>query len=221
LIGRHPQASVIADDRVGELSGAAGLSSYTPISWLAATHQPIGGGDGGAVSENGQPAVVIYTSGSTSAPKGVLIRHDNLVSYVLGSVEFGGAAADEASLVCVPPYHIAAVANCITNLYAGRRTVIAEQFIAKEWLETVRSEEITHGLVVPTMLAKLMELEDEQLAAPSLRAVAYGGAPIPRRVIERALAVWPDVGFVTARRSPAPIPRCGLACHRSVLRCRR
>src|SRR5690606_35489938 len=33
--------------------------------------------------------------------------------------EFGSAGTDEATLVAVPPYHIAAVANLLTNLYAG------------------------------------------------------------------------------------------------------
>jgi acyl-CoA synthetase (AMP-forming)/AMP-acid ligase II len=33
---------------------------------------------------------------------------------------------------------------------------------------------------------------------PSLRALAYGGAPMPAAVIERALRRWPDVDFVNA-----------------------
>jgi acyl-CoA synthetase (AMP-forming)/AMP-acid ligase II len=117
---------------------------------------------------------------------------------VLGSVEFAGAQADEASLISVPPYHIAAVANCITNLYAGRRSVVLEQFSASEWLEVVRCEQITHALVVPTMLAKMMELAADELSAPSLRSLAYGGAPIPASVLERALVRWPHVDFVNA-----------------------
>jgi len=33
---------------------------------------------------------------------------------------------------------------------------------------------------------------------PTLRTLAYGGAPMPVRVIEKALARWPEVGFVSA-----------------------
>jgi acyl-CoA synthetase (AMP-forming)/AMP-acid ligase II len=35
------------------------------------------------------------------------------------------------------------------------------------------------------------------MGAP-LRTLAYGGAPMPTRVIEKALALWPEVGFVNA-----------------------
>jgi acyl-CoA synthetase (AMP-forming)/AMP-acid ligase II len=137
------------------------------------------------------------TRGTTSAPKGVLLRHANLVSYVLGSVEFLCADADDAALVSVPPYHIAAIANVISNLYAGRRTIVLEQFTPAQWLATVEQEQVTNALVVPTMLTRILEgLTDEQV--PSLRTLAYGGAPMPRPCIEKALQAWQHVDFVNA-----------------------
>lgn len=127
-----------------------------------------------------------------------MLRHENLTSYVMGSVEFAGASDSEAALVSVPPYHIAAVANAITNFYAGRRAVVLEQFSGEEWLEVVRSEEITNALVVPTMLARIIDADGDH-RVPSLRTLSYGGAAMPpRRVIEKALAEWQHVGFVNA-----------------------
>ncbi len=144
-------------------------------------------------------AALIYTSGTTSAPKGVVVRHKNLLAYVFGTVEFASADDGDAALVSVPPYHIAAVANAITNLYAGRRTIVLEQFTAAQWLELVRTEGVTNALVVPTMLTRIIdEAEAGQGDVPSLRTLAYGGAPMPAPVIERALRRWPQVGFVNA-----------------------
>ncbi len=161
--------------------------------------------------------MIIYTSGTTSAPKGVLLRHQNLVSYVIGTVQYLSADEDDVALVCVPPYHIAAVANCITNLYAGRRTVVLDHFDAARWLAAVRAERVTNALVVPTMLARIVEHcagrdsadndsadndsgdnDSGDKAVPSLRTLAYGGAPMPARIIEQALGMWPEVGFVNA-----------------------
>jgi acyl-CoA synthetase (AMP-forming)/AMP-acid ligase II len=197
LLAKHPNAVGIADaDGLTSLE-RNGIRGMLPAEWLAAT--------GGAapdepsvpeVDDDG-PAVVIYTSGTTSEPKGVLLRHSNLVSYVLGSVEFASASDQDVALVSVPPYHIAAVANVITNLYAGRRSMALEAFAPVQWLQTVREEAVTNALVVPTMLTRIIECDADK-SLPSLRALAYGGAPMPSSAIERALALWPEVDFVNA-----------------------
>src|SRR5258708_10126841 len=133
------------------------------------------------------------TSGTTAEPKSAILRHRHLVSYVLGTVDFSSAAADDAVIVSVPPYHIAAVANLLTNLYSGRRIVYLERFTAAGWLDTVAGEGITHAMVVPTMLARIVD----ELAAGTvggagaaplrLRSLSYGGAPLAPSILPRAL----------------------------------
>ncbi|MFG1923367.1 class I adenylate-forming enzyme family protein [Cryptosporangium sp. NPDC048952] len=193
LLAKHPKALGIADTPgLGRLA-AAGIDGLTPDGWLRLTEN-----DAPELEEPADgPAVIIYTSGTTSEPKGVLLRHGNLVSYVLQTVEFGAAGEDDAALVAVPPYHIAAVANVITNLYAGRRTITLETFSPADWLGTVRDEGVTNALIVPTMLARIVE-SGASPGIPTLRSLAYGGAPMPSSLIERALELWPDVGFVNA-----------------------
>jgi acyl-CoA synthetase (AMP-forming)/AMP-acid ligase II len=196
LLGRHPGALVITQDQVRDLVERTGLEQLSGPGWLELTRA--GEADPGSADDpDDGPAVNIYTSGTTSAPKGVLLRHRHLVSYVLGTVEFAAASEQDVALICVPPYHIAAVVNVISNLFAGRRTVILDHFDAGDWLATVRAERVTNALVVPTMLARITEHEGDR-SVPTLRALAYGGAPMPGRVIQKALAQWPEVGFVNA-----------------------
>jgi acyl-CoA synthetase (AMP-forming)/AMP-acid ligase II len=195
LIARHSDAIAVANPGSLPLFEKTSMPVYTTGEWLAAATGRSDEDTPAEVIDN--PAVIIYTSGTTSEPKGVLLRHQNLISYVLGSVEFGGAGPDETSLISVPPYHIAAVANAITNLYAGRRCVVLEQFSGDEWLNLVRAEGVTHALVVPTMLARIMSTEGDR-SVPSLRSLAYGGARMPIKVIEQALTAWPHVDFVNA-----------------------
>lgn len=198
LLANHPRALGIAAPDQADALERAGIPARTPAEWLKATEGGVPAeGEAGEAQDDEGAAVVIYTSGTTSEPKGVLLRHHNLVSYVLGSVEFAGAEPEESALVSVPPYHIAAVANALTNLYAGRRTVVLERFTPQQWLETVHDQGITNAMVVPTMLARIVEA-GQGTPLPGLRSLAYGGAPMPAAVIERALRNWPDVGFVNA-----------------------
>jgi acyl-CoA synthetase (AMP-forming)/AMP-acid ligase II len=55
-------------------------------------------------------------------------------------------------------------------------------------------------MVVPTMLARIVgELNSRGTRGPaSLRSVSYGGAKIAAEVIEEALRLFPDTGFVNA-----------------------
>jgi acyl-CoA synthetase (AMP-forming)/AMP-acid ligase II len=145
-------------------------------------------------------AVLLMTSGTTAAPKSAVLRHGNLTAYLFGSVEFGSVPATDATLVSVPPYHIAAVANALSNLYAGRRVVYLDVFSPGDWLDTVAQQGITHAMVVPTMLARIVgELRRRGTTGPAtLRSVSYGGAKIAAEVIAEALELFPDTGFVNA-----------------------
>ncbi|MBV8461912.1 MAG: long-chain fatty acid--CoA ligase [Acidimicrobiales bacterium] len=147
-----------------------------------------------------EPCVLLYTSGTTSAPKAAVLRHRHLMSYLLGTVEFGGAAEDEAALVTVPPYHVAGVANLLSNVFAGRRIVYLDQFDAESWLGAVRREGVSQAMVVPTMLARIVDhlADADEAGTPSLRTISYGGAPMPAGVLRRAMTVFPAVGFVNA-----------------------
>ncbi len=157
-------------------------------------------GEGAVIGGQDDPvAVLLYTSGTTAAPKAALLRHRHLLAYVWNTVEFGSAADGDTALVAVPPYHVAGLANLLTNLYAGRRLLYMTAFGAPEWLAAVRRERVTHALLVPTMLARVVaEVPSGDAGTPTLRSLAYGGARMPLPVLEQALRAFPVTGFVNA-----------------------
>ncbi|MBK6009690.1 class I adenylate-forming enzyme family protein [Streptomyces sp. MBT53] len=184
LLARHPGALVL---RPADLDALLIAEKDTDVTELA------------QVQDQDSVAVVLYTSGTTAEPKAALLRHRHLLAYVLNTQEFASAEEGDASLVAVPPYHVAGLMNLLTNLYSGRRLVYLSAFDAEEWLATARREQVTHALVVPTMLARIVaEVPADDAGTPTLRSLAYGGARTPLPVVERALRIFPGTGFVNA-----------------------
>jgi acyl-CoA synthetase (AMP-forming)/AMP-acid ligase II len=118
---------------------------------------------------------------------------------VLESVEFLGAGEAEATLVSVPPYHIAGIAGVLSAVWSGRRLVYLPQFTPEAWVERAAAESITHAMVVPTMLGRILDvLADRGEKLPALQHLSYGGGRMPSATVERALELLPHVGFVNA-----------------------
>jgi acyl-CoA synthetase (AMP-forming)/AMP-acid ligase II len=197
LLERLDRPLVVADpDLVDRLEGL-GADVRPTDEWIAAAE----------AAEPAEPwamdpsatALLLFTSGTTAAPKAAVLRQEHLCSYVLGSVEFMSADEDAAALVSVPPYHIAGVANVVSNTYSTRRVVLLPQFEPDAWLAAARDEAVTHALVVPTMLARVVDhLDGVEAGLPALRSLAYGGAPMPVTVLEKALTAFGETDFVNA-----------------------
>ena len=198
IVDRIAPALVVADAGAAErIQGIDGITVLTPEAFereLASTAPAAEG-----YTDPDQVAVWLFTSGTTGEPKVALLRHRHLVSYVLSTIEFMAAGEEEATLVSVPPYHIAGIATILSNAYSGRRIVYLPQFEPKTWVQLSEQERITHAMVVPTMLSRILDAAEEQGATlPALHHLSYGGGRMPVPVIERAMALLPQVGFVNA-----------------------
>ncbi|GAA4990843.1 fatty acid--CoA ligase family protein [Yinghuangia aomiensis] len=195
LIGRLDRPVVLADSEQRHRV-PVGVPVLTTAEWFAHAAEAEPAGPPGNPSD---VAVMLFTSGTTARPKGVLLRHDHLMAYVLGSAEFLAAGDDDCALVAVPPYHIAGIASVLSNVYAGRRVAYLADFTPRGWLETVHREGVTHALVVPTMLARVVRhLDGAPADVPGLRSLAYGGAKLSASVLQAALAAFPTTDFVNA-----------------------
>jgi long-chain acyl-CoA synthetase len=202
LIQRLPEPLVIVDDRYRDMVGGAGLDVMEAEEFLAAarTAEPAA-----EFPDPDSVAIVLFTSGTTSAPKAVELTHNNLTSYITGTVEFESAEPTDAALICVPPYHIAGVGAALSNLYAGRRMVYLPNFDAQEWVRLIGAEQVTTATVVPTMLDRIVTVleagepgQTSPVRLPSLRNLAYGGSKVGLPLVRRALELLPGVGFVNA-----------------------
>ncbi len=192
LVDRHADVVVVADpDVIGAVEGLGNVR-LSVDEWISICGGVDGDPPAPSTTDGDDVAVLLYTSGTTSEPKAVVLRHRHLTSYVISSVEFAGADPADAALVSVPPYHVAGVATILSNVYAGRRVVYLPSFTPGGWLDEVRREGVTNAMVVPTMLARIVEHlgTAESSRTPTLRTLAYGGARTPGGVIERGLHLF-------------------------------
>ncbi len=194
-----PTVLITDEERAPKLEGREGLSVFSRDAFLADSR----GGpthDAEWSMDPDEIAVLLFTSGTTGPPKAAVLRHKHIVSYILGSVEFAGAAEEDSTLVSVPPYHIAGISALASSIYAGRRIVQLPNFSAEGWIDRVREENVSFAFVVPTMLSRIIETLEGQgaKALPSLRAISYGGGKMPLSVIESAMSFFPEANFTNA-----------------------
>src|ERR1700758_4134834 len=199
LIERLPEPLVVVDDRYRDMLGDASDRGLSSGEFLVAARRGEGAAEVLEFPDPESVAIVLFTSGTTSQPKAVELSHNNLTSYVTGTVEFESAEPTDAALICVPPYHIAGVGAALSNLYAGRKMVYLPNFDAQEWVRLIDDERVTTATVVPTMLDRIVTaLETDGHELPSLRNLAYGGSRVGLPLVRRALELLPHVGFVNA-----------------------
>lgn len=193
LLKRVSPALLISDDA----PEVEGISLITP----AQVFSPGTPWEGFAPDEEGGIAIELFTSGTTGDPKSAILRHDNLMAYILGTIEFMSAEETQSTLVSVPPYHIAGISAILSSVYAGRRMVQLPNFSPEAWLKLAMQENVSQAFLVPTMLQRIIEHvtnKNETLHLPAMQAIAYGGGKMPHAVIEQAMSLMPHVNFTNA-----------------------
>ena len=135
-------------------------------------------------------AAISYTGGTTGLPKGVMLSHGNLLANARHNLLATGHRAGDRFLHVCPMFHAAGTANVFACTWVGAEQVVLPRFDAETVLATIERERISHTVLVPTMLAMLLDAPSSSAAdLSSLRNVQYAASPISpelqRRVLDR------------------------------------
>lgn len=132
------------------------------------------------------PGLLLFTSGSTGNPKGVLLSHRGLANNARGVLAHTGLTPADRLLHVMPLHHTNALNNQIfAPLLAGASVALAGRFRAEDMpglLKTFRPTIITG---VPTMYARMLELEFDPDSLAALRFARCGSAPITEALHRR------------------------------------
>lgn len=126
---------------------------------------------------------IMFSSGTTSRPKGIVNSHRaRAAACHIYAAEFG-LSFESRTLLATPLYHNSALILALPTLAMGGCVVLEDRFDPGAILQSWREHAVTHALLVPTQLRRMLAdpLVDEALP-DSTRCLVAVGEPLPDMV---------------------------------------
>ncbi|TAK36368.1 MAG: hypothetical protein EPO21_02825 [Chloroflexota bacterium] len=148
--------------------------------------------EGGRLSEEvdlDAPFTIGQTSGTTGLPKGAVITQRNALSSIFSFVAEHSLQPSGAYLIQHPMSNVPGGPGQLFPLPKAARTVLLPRYEPKLCMETIQRYRVTHTVLVPTMLHDLLHHPDvDRYDLSSLTGVIVGAAPVPKKLLEEAVA---------------------------------
>ena len=162
-------------------------------------------------------AGIFYTGGTTGTPKGAMLTHANLVANAKHMLIETHYDREDRYLHAGPMFHLADGASTYAITWVGGTHVIVPSFDPELVAQTIEDEQITVTVLVPTMINLLVsKVASGEQDLSSLRAVLYGGSPMPAE-LQRAAAEVVECEWVQAYGMTEAAPIVTM-CHVDVKR---
>ena len=137
------------------------------------------------------PFNLIYSSGTTGTPKGIL--HDHWMRAAQMDRVSPNEYDDNArTLISTPLYSNTTIVSVVPTLFGGSTVYLMPKFDAREYLEIVQREQITHTMLVPVQYKRIMDVPDfDDFDLSSMRVKFSTSAPLRADVKADVLARFP------------------------------
>jgi long-chain acyl-CoA synthetase len=140
---------------------------------------------------------LIYTSGTTGQPKGVMVTHGNVLADIHNFNYWMRYTEGGTYLHAAPIFHIADFPSMFAAPAFGASQITIPKFSAQTLCETVEREQVTHTVLVPTMINLLTQFPDaRKYDLSSLQVLAYGGSPMAPELVRRMRELLPKVKLI-------------------------
>lgn len=133
-------------------------------------------------------AHLLYTSGTTGRPKGVQLTHRNSLTTITSLLIDFRLEPEDIGLMVAPLFHVAGFHTFMALFARGCSVHLLPAFDPIKTVEALRTTKASVTLLVPAMIAALMNLPEQHPWDPaSLRLVIYAGAPMPEELLKACL----------------------------------
>jgi O-succinylbenzoic acid--CoA ligase len=144
-------------------------------------------------------AAVVFTSGTTDEPRAAVLTRSALIASARARESNIGWRDDDCWLACITLAHVGGL-SIVTRCLAARRCIaLAERFDARGFARSLDAQRITLVSMVPTMLARVLDVDPRWTPPPHFRAVLLGGASASpalfARAAERAVPILATYGL--------------------------
>ncbi|MCP4152199.1 MAG: amino acid adenylation domain-containing protein, partial [bacterium] len=132
---------------------------------------------------------LIYTSGTTGKPKGVPVKHRNLVNYVTWFENYAAVSADDRTLLTSSFAFDLGYTSIYPAILMGGQLFITPKEIymsAEAILEYIYKHRISYLKMTPSLFSVLVENPAFPAAAGELRLIVLGGEAIDAGDVEKA-----------------------------------
>jgi acyl-CoA synthetase (AMP-forming)/AMP-acid ligase II len=138
--------------------------------------------------------ILMYTGGTTGLPKGVVIDHRAAMLDFYKIAARWPFTDQYVYLHQTPMFHAASFGGVLTIPAVGGTTTFVPMFEPGAVLDVTEKHGVSTTVMVPTMVQMLLDHPDftpERFA--SMKVLTYGASPMPTAVLERLLALFPDL----------------------------
>ncbi len=190
VMEREGPAALIYDEEFTDLLGEAKEETRHYVSWGeegnssdTTTEQLIEAGAGGDLDPPDESSrFIILTSGTTGTPKGAQRSSPDTLAPLAALFARIPLKSHEKTMIAAPLFHSWGFAHFSLGLALNSTYVLQRKFDPEATLKAIEDHGATALVVVPVMMQRILQLDEETLSKydlPSLRVTAASGSALP------------------------------------------
>jgi acyl-CoA synthetase (AMP-forming)/AMP-acid ligase II len=204
VLERERPAALVYDEEFAGLLGDADVDLKRYIAW----HDPdedsggelledlVSGGDTSDLRPPKEPGkATILTSGTTGTPKGASRSQPRSMDPIAALLDRIPLKARETTMIAAPLFHSWGYAHFSLGISLASTLVLKRKFDPEATLSLTAQHQATALVVVPVMLQRILELDDETLQRYDLsavKAVPASGSALPGSLSDRWMDLFGD-----------------------------